>query len=429
MHFALNEDQIAVRDMAREFAAEKIAPHALRWDEERHFPVDVMREAAALGIGGIYIRDDVGGSAMTRFDAALIFEALATGCPTVSAFISIHNMASWMIDAYGNDTQRQKWLPKLCTMELIASYCLTEPGAGSDAAALRTRAVREGDHYVLNGQKQFISGAGGTDLLVAMVRTGGDGPGGVSTFVVDGNTPGISYGTNERKMGWNAQPTRAVIFENARVPVENRLGEEGIGFKIAMAGLDGGRINIAACSLGGAQSALEKSLAYMKERKAFGKPLDEFQALQFRLADMATELEAARTFVWRAAGTRPQGCRRHHAVRDGQALRHRRRLRDRQPGAATARRLRLPRRIRHREVRARPARAPDPGRNQRDHAADRVAQADRGRAMTNASIVEGDLIARREGSAGIIRLSRPKAINAVTLDMFPASTGRSRVGG
>ncbi|WP_338824473.1 isobutyryl-CoA dehydrogenase [Bradyrhizobium septentrionale] len=301
MQFALNEDQIAVRDMARAFAAEKIAPHALEWDEKKHFPVDVMREAAGLGIGGIYIKDDVGGSAMTRFDAALIFEALATGCPTTSAFISIHNMASWMIDAYGNDTQRHKWLPKLCTMELIASYCLTEPGAGSDAAALRTRAVRDGDHYVLNGQKQFISGAGSTDLLVAMVRTGGDGPGGVSTVVIDGKTPGVSFGANERKMGWNAQPTRAVVFENARVPVANRLGEEGIGFKIAMAGLDGGRLNIAACSLGGAQSALDKALAYMKDRKAFGKRLDEFQALQFKIADMATELEAARTFLWRAA--------------------------------------------------------------------------------------------------------------------------------
>jgi alkylation response protein AidB-like acyl-CoA dehydrogenase len=279
MHFALNEDQVAVRDMAREFAAEKIAPHAVRWDEEKHFPVDVMREAAKLGMGGVYIKDDVGGSALTRFDAALIFEALAQGCPTVSAFISIHNMASWMIDAFGNDTQRQKWLPKLCTMELLASYCLTEPGSGSDAAALRSRAVRDGDHYVLNGQKQFISGAGKGDLYVVMVRTGGDGPGGISTLVIDGDTPGLSFGANERKMGWNAQPTRAVIFENARVPVENRLGEEGIGFKIAMAGLDGGRINIA----------------------AFGKRLDEFQALQFRLADMATELEAARTFVWRAA--------------------------------------------------------------------------------------------------------------------------------
>ncbi|QOZ25418.1 isobutyryl-CoA dehydrogenase [Bradyrhizobium sp. CCBAU 51753] len=301
MQFALNEDQIAVRDMARAFAAEKIAPHALEWDEKKHFPVDVMREAASLGIGGIYIKDDVGGSAMTRFDAALIFEALATGCPTTSAFISIHNMASWMIDAYGNDAQRHKWLPKLCTMELLASYCLTEPGAGSDAAALRTRAVRDGDHYVLNGQKQFISGAGDTDILVAMVRTGGDGPGGVSTIVIDGKTPGVSFGANERKMGWNAQPTRAVMFENARVPVENRLGEEGIGFKIAMAGLDGGRLNIAACSLGGAQAALDKALAYMKDRKAFGKRLDEFQALQFKIADMATELEAARTFLWRAA--------------------------------------------------------------------------------------------------------------------------------
>jgi butyryl-CoA dehydrogenase len=210
-------------------------------------------------------------------------------------------MASWMIDSFGSDAQRQKWLPKLCTMELLASYCLTEPGAGSDAAALRTRAVLNGDHYVLNGQKQFISGAGDTDILVAMVRTGNDGPGGISTLVIDGKTPGVSFGANERKMGWNAQPTRAVIFENARVPVANRLGDEGIGFKIAMAGLDGGRLNIAACSLGGAQAALEKTLAYAKERKAFGKRLDEFEALQFRLADMATELEAARTFLWRAA--------------------------------------------------------------------------------------------------------------------------------
>jgi alkylation response protein AidB-like acyl-CoA dehydrogenase len=301
MQFALNEDQIALRDMAQSFAAEKIAPHALRWDEEKHFPVDVMREAASLGMGGIYIRDDVGGSGLGRLDAALIFEALATGCPTVSAFISIHNMASWMIDSFGTAAQRQSYLPKLCTMELIASYCLTEPGAGSDAAALRTRAVRDGDTYVLNGQKQFISGAGATGLLVAMVRTGGEGAGGISTLVIDAETPGVSFGANERKMGWNAQPTRAVIFENARVPVANRLGEEGIGFKIAMAGLDGGRINIAACSLGGAQNALDKSLAYTRERKAFGKRLDEFQALQFRLADMAIELEAARTFVWRAA--------------------------------------------------------------------------------------------------------------------------------
>ena len=301
MQFALDEEQTAVRDMARAFAAEKIAPFALKWDEDKHFPKDVMREAAMLGMGGIYIRDDVGGSAMRRFDAALIFEALATACPTTSAFISIHNMASWMIDSYGSDAQRRKWLPRLCTMELLASYCLTEPGSGSDAAALRTKAVIDGDHYVLNGQKQFISGAGDTDIYVVMVRTGGEGAGGVSTLVVERDTPGLSFGANERKMGWNAQPTRAVIFENARVPVANRLGDEGIGFKIAMAGLDGGRLNIAACSLGGAQSALDKSLAYMKERKAFGRRLDEFQALQFRVADMATELEAARTFLWRAA--------------------------------------------------------------------------------------------------------------------------------
>jgi alkylation response protein AidB-like acyl-CoA dehydrogenase len=301
MQFALDEEQTAVRDMAREFAAEKIAPFALKWDEEKHFPKEVMREAAQLGMGGIYIRDDVGGSALTRFDAALIFEALATGCPTTSAFISIHNMASWMIDSYGNETQRRKWLPRLCTMELLASYCLTEPGSGSDAAALRTRAVIDGDHYVLNGQKQFISGAGDTDIYVVMVRTGGEGASGVSTIVVEAGTPGLSFGNNERKMGWNAQSTRAVIFENCRVPIANRLGDEGIGFKIAMSGLDGGRLNIAACSLGGAQSALDKSLSYMKERKAFGKRLDEFQALQFRVADMATELEAARTFLWRAA--------------------------------------------------------------------------------------------------------------------------------
>jgi alkylation response protein AidB-like acyl-CoA dehydrogenase len=299
--FALEEDQIAIRDMARAFAAERLAPKAVEWDEQKHFPVDVLREAAALGMGGVYVRDDVGGSGLSRLDATLIFEALATGCPSISAYISIHNMSSWMIDAYGSDEQRRRWLPRLCTMELLASYCLTEPGSGSDAAALRTRAVRDGDDYVLNGQKQFISGAGAGDLYVVMVRTGGEGPSGISTLVVPGDTPGLSLGANERKMGWNAQPTRAVIFENARVPVANRLGEEGIGFKIAMAGLDGGRLNIAACSLGGAQAALDKALAYMGERHAFGRRLDEFQALQFRLADMATELDVARTFVWRAA--------------------------------------------------------------------------------------------------------------------------------
>ncbi len=299
--FSLGEDQIALRDMARAFADDVFAPNALAWDEARHFPVAEMRKAAELGMGGVYISEDVGGSGLSRLDAALIFEALATGCPTVAAYMSIHNMAAWMIDAYGSDEQRKTWLPRLCSMELLASYCLTEPGAGSDAAALTTRAQRDGDDYLLNGQKQFISGAGAGDLYVVMARTGGEGPSGISTLIVPGDTAGISLGANERKMGWSAQPTRAVVFENARVPVANRLGEEGIGFKIAMAGLDGGRLNIAACSLGGALIALEKTLGYMKERKAFGKRLDEFQALQFRLADMATALEASRTFLWRAA--------------------------------------------------------------------------------------------------------------------------------
>ena len=305
--FALPDDQIAIRDMARGFAAEMIAPHAVRWDEEKYFPVDVMREAAALGMGGVYVREDVGGSGLSRLDAALIFEALAEGCPTVSAYISIHNMSAWMIDRYGSQEQRSRWLPRLCSMDLLASYCLTEPGAGSDAAALRTTARLDGDSYVLNGSKQFISGAGAADLYVVMVRTGQEGASGISTIVVPGDVPGLSFGPNERKMGWNAQPTRQVVFEDCRVPVANRLGQEGIGFKIAMAGLDGGRLNIGACSLGGAQSALDKSLAYMRERKAFGKRLDEFQALQFRLADMATELEAARVFLYAAAAAYDRG--------------------------------------------------------------------------------------------------------------------------
>jgi alkylation response protein AidB-like acyl-CoA dehydrogenase len=299
--FALSDDQIAIREMAQGFAAETLAPDAVRWDEEKHFPIKEMREAAALGMGGVYIGEDVGGSGLSRLDAALIFEALAMGCPTISAYISIHNMAAWMIDRYGSEEQRQRFLPKLCTMEHLASYCLTEPGAGSDAAALRTRARRDGDHYVVDGVKQFISGAGVSDIYVTMVRTGEDGPSGISTLVIEKDTPGLSFGANEKKMGWNAQPTRAVILEGARVPVANRLGPEGIGFKIAMAGLDGGRLNIGACSLGGAEAALQKSLEYAKERKAFGSRIADFQALQFKLADMATDLECARSFLWRAA--------------------------------------------------------------------------------------------------------------------------------
>ncbi len=296
------DDTAAIRAMALAFAMERIAPHALDWDRDRHFPVDVIRAAAALGMAGITVSEEVGGSGLSRRDAAVIFEALAQGCPTVAAFISIHNMCTAMIDSFGSPEQRRRWVPMLCRMEKLASYCLTEPGSGSDAAALRTRAVRDGDAYVLDGQKQFISGAGNADdFYVVMARTGGDGPSGISAIVVEGGTPGLSFGANERKMGWNAQPTRAVIFETCRVPVENRLGSEGEGFKYAMRGLDGGRLNIAACSLGGAQAAFDKALAYMAERQTFGRRLDAYQALQFRLADMATDLEASRALLHRAA--------------------------------------------------------------------------------------------------------------------------------
>jgi alkylation response protein AidB-like acyl-CoA dehydrogenase len=295
--FGLTDDQIALRDMALGFAAEQIAPHALEWDRTRHLPLPVLRQAAALGMGAIYCREEFGGTGLGRHDAAIIFEALATGCPAISAFISIHNMVTWMIDRYGNDAQRRHLIPQLAPMDLIGAYCLTEPGSGSDAAALRTRAVRHGDDYVLDGVKQFISGAGVADLYLVMARA----EGGISAFLVEKGTPGLSFGADEKKMGWNAQPTRAVIMENMRVPASNRLGEEGQGFKMAMSGLDGGRLNIGACSLGGAQSAIDKTLSYMRERHAFGQALDQFQALQFRLADMATGLEAARTLLWRAA--------------------------------------------------------------------------------------------------------------------------------
>ncbi|MBV2143851.1 isobutyryl-CoA dehydrogenase [Falsochrobactrum sp. TDYN1] len=299
--FELNDDQIAIQQVASDFAADRVAPLALQWDRDKHFPVDVIRDTGPLGMGGIYVRDDVGGSALKRFDAVLIFEALAKACPAFSAFISIHNMTAWMIDNFGNDIQRRKFLPKLASMEWLGSYCLTEPGSGSDAAALRTRAVRDGNDYILSGTKQFISGAGASDIYVTMVRTSEDGPKGISALIVPKDAPGLSFGSNEHKMGWNAQPTRTVIFDNCRVPVENRLGEEGSGFKIAMAGLDGGRLNIAACSLGGAQSAIDKALEYCSQRKAFGQTIDRFQALQFRLADMETELAAARQLLYTAA--------------------------------------------------------------------------------------------------------------------------------
>lgn len=307
MDFELSDEQAAIRAMAAEFAAAELAPHALAWDEAKHFPVATLKKAGVLGLGSIYVREAAGGSGLTRLDATLIFEALATGCPTVAAFLSIHNMCCWLIDRHGSKAQRERWLPGLVGMDRLASYCLTEPGSGSDAAALRTRAVRDGDHYVLDGTKQFISGAGASEVYLIMARTGEAGPRGISAFLVEKGTPGLSFGANERKMGWNAQPTRAVLLEGVRVPAENRLGAEGKGFALAMAGLDGGRLNIAACSLGGAQAALDRTLAYLSERQAFGRPLAEFQALQFRLADMATQLEAARSLLWRAAAALDAG--------------------------------------------------------------------------------------------------------------------------
>ena len=301
MDFSLTDDQRAIQEMAQAFARDELAPHSAQWDEERHFPVDVMRAAAGLGFAGIYVQDDVGGSALSRLDASIIFEALSYGDVPTAAYLTIHNMASWMIDRFASEELRARYLPRLTTMELIASYCLTEPGSGSDAVSMRTTAKKDGDHYILNGGKAFISGAGVSDLYVVMARTGGDGAKGVSTFVVEKGQEGLSFGANERKMGWNAQPTAQVNFDNVRVHESNRVGQEGEGFRFAMMGLDGGRLNIASCSLGGAAFALDTAKAYMETRNQFGKPLKEFQALQFKLADMATELEAARLMVRRAA--------------------------------------------------------------------------------------------------------------------------------
>ena len=301
MDFQLSEEQIAIQDMARGFATDEMLPHAAKWDAEAIFPVDTLRQAAALGFAGIYCADAHGGSNLGRLDAAIIFEELATACPSTAAYISIHNMASWMIDRFGNDEVRARLLPKLMTMEHFASYCLTEPGAGSDAAALNSRAVRDGDDYVINGEKAFISGGSASDIYVCMLRTGGDGAEGISCIAVEKDAPGLSFGKLEKKLGWNSQPTTAVIFQDCRVPVANRIGEEGDGFKIAMQGLDGGRINIGACSLGGARACLELAREHTKTRKQFGQILADFQALQFYFADMATELESARVMLHRAA--------------------------------------------------------------------------------------------------------------------------------
>ena len=301
MDFALNDDQRAIQDAARQFAEAELAPHSAEWDETKHFPVDVMRLAAEMGFSGIYTAEEHGGMALGRVEAALIFEELSRGDVSTAAFISIHNMATWMIDSFGSDDLRGRYVPRLTTMELIASYCLTEPGSGSDAAGLRTTAKRDGDHWVLNGSKAFISGAGTSDVYVVMARTGGDGPKGISTFVVEKDTPGLSFGAQEKKMGWNSQPTAIVAFDDCRIPAANLLGKEGDGFRYAMMGLDGGRLNIAACSLGGARLALETTQAYVTTRKQFGKSLADFQNTQFKLADMATQLEACRLMVLRGA--------------------------------------------------------------------------------------------------------------------------------
>ena len=301
MDFQLTDEQQAIHTMARDFAVKEMAPYANEWDQKAHLPTDVLKKAADLGFAGLYVRTDNGGCEMSRLDSVLVFEALSQACPSTAAFISIHNMASWMIDTYGNSFHHDKWLPDLMSMDKLASYCLTEAGSGSDAASLSTKAVKDGESYVLNGEKAFISGGGVSDVYVCMVRTGEPGHKGISAIVVEKDTPGLSFGEKEEKMGWNSQPTTTVVFDNCRVPAKNLLGNEGDGFKIAMHALDGGRLNIAACSLGGAQSCVDAALNYMGERKQFGKRLQDFQALQFKVADMATDLEASRLMVYRGA--------------------------------------------------------------------------------------------------------------------------------
>ncbi|AWW75739.1 acyl-CoA dehydrogenase [Erythrobacter sp. KY5] len=299
--FALTDDQLAIQEMAQRFTADNITPHAGEWDEKHIFPIDTIKQSAELGFGAIYVSEESGGIGLGRLEAALIMEAMAYGCPSTSAFISIHNMAAWMIDRFGSQTVKDKYLPELVGMDKIASYCLTEPSSGSDAAALKTTAKRDGDHYVLNGTKQFISGAGSNEIYVAMVRTGEDGPKGITCMVIEKDMDGVSFGANEKKLGWHSQPTAQLILEDVRVPVENVVGGEGEGFRIAMMGLDGGRLNIGACSLGGAQRCLDEAIRYTKERSQFGKAVAEFQNTQFTLADMATDLEAARALLYLAA--------------------------------------------------------------------------------------------------------------------------------
>ena len=301
MDFSLSSEQTAIFDMAYEFGQEHIAPFARDWENQGTIPKELWPKVAQLGLGGIYVSDEMGGSGLSRLDATLVFEALAMACPSVSAFLSIHNMCGGMIDRYGDPETRARWLPRLCQMDLIFSYCLTEPGSGSDAAALRSQATRTNEGYQLNGTKAFISGGGYSDAYIVMARTGAEGPKGISAFILEAGSDGLSYGALEDKMGWRAQPTAQVQFDACPIPAQNLLGEEGKGFQYAMAGLDGGRLNIAASALGGAEQALQATLAYMGERKAFGKTIDQFQALQFKLADMEVKMQAARSFLRQAA--------------------------------------------------------------------------------------------------------------------------------
>ncbi len=305
--FDLTDDQRAIQEMAQKFTADEITPHAAEWDEKHIFPRETIQKAAELGFGSIYVSEESGGIGLGRLEAALIMEAMAYGCPSTSAFISIHNMASWMIDCFGSEAVKQKYLPDLVPMAQIASYCLTEPGAGSDAASLKTKAVKDGDHYVVSGTKQFISGGGANEIMVTMTRTSDDGARGVTCLVVEKDMEGVSFGANEKKLGWHSQPTAQVNFDGVRVPAENRVGDEGEGFRIAMSGLDGGRLNIGACSLGGAQRCLDETVSYTKERNQFGKAIADFQNTQFTLADMATDLEAARALLYLAAAKVTEG--------------------------------------------------------------------------------------------------------------------------
>ncbi len=410
MDFSLSEEQSAVFDMARDFGQAEIAPYARQWEAEGTIPKTLWPQVGELGFGGLYVSEASGGAGLSRLDATLVFEALSMACPSVAAFLSIHNMCARMIDMFGTDELKSRLLPDVLSLNTVLSYCLTEPGSGSDASALKTRADRTNDGYVLNGTKAFISGGGYSDAYVCMVRTGDSGPKGISTVYVEDGTPGLSFGALEDKMGWRSQPTAQVQFDDCHVPAGNLLGEEGHGFRYAMMGLDGGRLNIAACSLGAAQTALNQTLAYMGERKAFGQPIDQFQGLQFRLADMEIEL-AGRAHV-PAPGrveARPAIAGRDEVLRDGQEVRHRSRIEGRRPVPAASWRIRLPRRLRDREAGPRPARAPDPRGHERDHAGDRRPR--------HAEEPMSDISIRTSGRAGRITLQRPQALNAMTYDM------------